>query len=111
MSRFLQKSPTEGGVNLSAPTGQEDADLRENFPALYEFLTVTRWEDGGERQVATLLVFVEDGSWRVCLNDREQARTAWSAGQSLWVAVQELECGLASGTQSWRRSSPPGKKR
>lgn len=101
--KFLRK-PTEEGVNLAAPKGQEDATLFSGMEALYEYLTCAEWEDGSLRESSTLLCFVEDGRWKVCLNDRAASRSCWASGDSLLGALASLDAALASGAPEWRRS-------
>jgi len=111
MSKFLRRPDPENEVNLSAPPGDVSLGLAADFPALYEYLTCCQWEDGEARVSATLLAFVESGSWRLCLNDRENSRSCWASGSSILEAARSLEGMLSSGCASWRSSNGPPRKR
>lgn len=75
------------------------------FEALFEYLSVDRYEDGSARAVATLLIFAEDGSWKACLNDRAEARSTWATGSSIEACLEALDVALKSGSADWRRSN------
>lgn len=77
------------------------------YPALWEYLSLERWEDGELRETSTLLLFVVEGRWRACLNDRAHGRSCWRSGDTLEALLVSLEDALASGLAEWRRSRPP----
>ena len=105
MGSILQR-PDLGGS--TSPQVVSDAKvLAESLPVLTAYLVDHEYADGSARQVATLLVFTEDGSWKVCLNDRSQGRSAWCSGPSVREALMSLERALTDGTASWRKSGTP----
>lgn len=73
-------------------------------PTLLEWLTATRYSDGSPRILPTLLIFSESMEWRVCLNDRDNCRSAWKSGRSPEEALAALERALSEGSVDWRRS-------
>lgn len=78
----------------------------DKYPALSEYLTTPVWEDGKARITATLLLFVEDGMVKICVNDRANERSLWRAGETVEDALRAIETGLAGGTTGWRRNVP-----
>ena len=99
--RFLkrvQESTEASRQQLS----HEWSTFRSRFPALAEYLEVDSWDDGKTRLTSTLLVFVEDGSVKGCLNDREADRALWVTAGSIQGVIEALEAALAAGTGDWR---------
>jgi len=78
-------------------------------PTLWAYLSDKRWEDGSARTTATMTMFVEDGQVKLCLNDRDGGRTAWSTSSSLEGAAYGLEDRLCKGTLDWRPAKQWGK--
>jgi hypothetical protein len=79
----------------------EDAVL---YPSLVEFLTRTEFEDGSARQTGTLMLFVEDGRLKVCLNDRAEGLVGFHSFQSLDTILGELEGCLDKDGVDWRKT-------
>lgn len=113
VSRFI-KPGQERRVAGTGEFAARDALLEEYFPALAEYLTATVLGEDRQRKTATLLLFCEDGLFKVCLNDRQEALSAWASGETAREAIEALEASLEAGEASWRRSagaSPPPRKR
>lgn len=94
-----------GGARQSGPD-----DLAGLYPTLWEYIASVRWEDGTARQPSSLLLFIEDGYAKLCLNDRELQRTGWATGASVAEAAEALEAALATGRIEWRKARPQGGK-
>jgi len=75
-------------------------------PALHEYLTLEKYPDGGQRQTATLLLFVEGTEWKGCLRDRDTSRTLWASAGSLLDVIETLELILQSDDAQWRKDKP-----
>jgi len=88
----------------------KDDDMEKKFPNLYAMLTDVTWEDGSQRRTSTLLFFVEDGTMKACLNDRDQGLTGWISADSLAGLLDALETALADDRLDWRRSDRTGGK-
>lgn len=80
------------------------ADFASAFPALHEYLTFTTYPDGGERQTSTLLFFLEEGLWKLCLCDRASDRTLWASGDAIEDCLLTVEGQLQEGRAAWRQS-------
>lgn len=101
-------SAASGPNALGASAGSDCATL---FPCLWEYVVSAQWEDGTPRVTASLLLFAEDGWFKLCLNDRACDRSAWASGVTPEAAFSSLEGQLAAGSVEWRRKAPGTKKR
>ena len=109
---FLNKL-TESPVGPTAPAVA--TGLMTSLPAVFEFLSSDRYPDGSPRERSTMTVFVEDGVVKVCLSDRDQARTLWRSARTLEDVLLALELSLQDASADWRRAGGaprkgPGKK-
>jgi len=91
------------------------AGVLANLPAVFEYLSGDRYPDGTPRERSTMTTFVEEGCVKVCMSDRDQARTLWRSGKSLEDVLLALEVALQDGSADWRRAGVgkgkgPGKK-
>lgn len=107
VAKFVQKVVAQAG-NGQRRAPMRDADFEKKYPALWEYLTVTKFDDGTERQTSTLLVFSDGDEFRGCLNDRQEERSCWAVGVSFMGLIVALEERLASGTAEWRTNNRPG---
>lgn len=105
MARFVKRAPggQAGGVVRDVP---DDPWMPVSLPAIWEYLTLDTHDDGKARQRSTLMVLVEDGTVKCCLNDRDQSRSMWVAGDTTEGALEALEAVLASGEGIWRKYQP-----
>ncbi len=75
--------------------------FRDLYPSLCEFLATPR-TSGQKSTTGTLTLFLEDGCFKLCLNDRPRSRSTFVSGQSLRLALQAADAGLASNRLNWR---------
>ena len=110
MAQFVKRAEQ---ARDAAKTGERasDAAFRARYPALYEWLSLDQYDDGQPRETATLLVFLDDGAFKVCLNDRDQGRSLWATGGSFDASLQALEAFLATGEGDWRSSGQGRQKK
>lgn len=71
-------------------------------PALCEFLTQTRWEDGTVRATGTFLMLAEDGVWKGSLHDRDAQRSCWLSGKTPTDLLSAVEKVCLTGEADWR---------
>lgn len=84
---------------------------QKNYPTLWEFMSQTTFEDGSERRLPTVTIFVGADGIQACLNDREQGLAAFVTGVTLDAVWAALEKGLREDQLDWRRSQQQyGKK-
>jgi hypothetical protein len=93
-----------GGLPAAA-----DPAWAKGIPLVLEYLTQTAWEDGKPREVATITIVAEGGSWRVCLNDRAMSRSCWISGETVHKALEALEKALQEDKAGWRATKPWGR--
>lgn len=104
--RMVRPRPAPGAGPTYAAT---DLVVSGFYPALVEYLT-RRVVDGQQIQTATLLLFAEEGSWKVCLNDRASELVAFRAGQTVQEALDSLEAALADNSLDWRGRRGSGRR-
>ena len=111
MAKFVKKAHL-AATKKAAAAKAEDKEFAGRWPALYEHLTLTVWEDGTPRRVSTVTAFTEGGSWKVLLSDKEAEMSAFVTGSSFYAVLDALEAGVVAGNLDWR-SWPwaKGKKR
>jgi len=102
--RNASKHPAERAGKVFP--GQVDA---KKYPALCEYLALTKWEDGKPRETSTLLIFVGDGGLVGGLNDRANGQTLWVTEDSIQGLLDGIEEHLREGTGVWRRNVQQGR--
>jgi hypothetical protein len=107
--RFL-KRVQESERSVESQLGAEWSLFKSRHPALAEYLEVDAWEDGRPRQTSTLLLFLEDGVVKACLNDRDADRALWVSGGSVAGVLESLEAALSGGTGEWRTRAVNGRR-
>jgi len=88
----------------------EDESFRAAYPAMAEFMMGDEGTPPEDGKTATLLLFVEEGLFKVCLNDRAQDVSGWASGATFDQVLASLESALQDGTLAWR-SRPTRRKR
>lgn len=86
----------------------EGGGFGKAYPGLWEFMTSARYADGSPRVPGTLTLFVDAGSVKGCLNDRDQSLTGWASATTVDGLLEALEAGLTGDSLDWR---PSGQKK
>lgn len=110
----MKKPVASGSGARASSAAQFMYDERVRFPTLVQYLNDTSWDDGAVRETSTLMLLVEDGFLKACLNDRAMGRSLWVAADGVDAALAALESHLAAGTGDWRVKkpfSPGGRKK
>jgi len=102
MSKFLKNVNAAPKVDKDSPTAATDKDFAKAHPALVEFMTLRKMDDGSPRQTSSLLIFCEDGVWKACLSERERELTLWAAGDTVAELLEAMEATLQSPAPQWR---------
>ena len=105
---IVRRSSGDGGKSVSSNETLTPSKLFASMPALWEFLTVERWEDEATRTTGTLLMFCEDGKVKLCLNDRDQDLVGFVTGSTLEEVLKVAEKSLVDDTVDWRKSRRQG---
>jgi len=83
----------------------------ESNPAVFEFLTAERWDDGTQRKCGTITLFWQEGRWKCWVNDKDSNRSACVTATSVEDLLTTVESGLMSGSLDWRQARPSGTRR
>lgn len=94
---------------VSAPAGGRaaaavpcDPESVQRYPALFEFLTMTAWEDGTKRKTGKLSISVVDARWVTCIVDNEHNRMGFLSGDTFDDLLATLERKLSTDMVEWR---------
>lgn len=104
------KKPVRASSEPTTRVPMPDEEFVLSYPVLTTFLCDSAYDDGSLRERSTLTVFVEDGSIKVALNDRAEARSLYVAAQTLPEALELLERGVNADQPPWRLW-PRGRKK
>lgn len=108
---FIHRSQADGSRPDQACDIVKEA-MRGTWPALAEYLFDDHWPEGGARVTSTVLVCVDEGRLKACINDRANERSAWVSGSSLIDLFTTLDAALATDSAAWRASGwRKGKKK
>jgi hypothetical protein len=97
----LSSSPERAGGSYAAT-----AEDLARWPAIVEFVSAAQWPDGTARAPGSLVMFVEDGRLKVCLNDKDQGAVCFVTARSLLELLDAVETILCNGKGDWRASKP-----
>lgn len=97
-------------VDAAVGAGPSGDALSKKLPFLWEFLTVTEYEDGSKRVLGTLIVFVDGPLVKAFINDRDQGLSACVSSSSLLGVLEATNGGLEADTLEWR-AADKGKRR
>jgi hypothetical protein len=97
------KKPTGSlpGVPARAFDVSTDEVLRD-LPSLASFLCDVTWEDGSDRVPGTVLLFVQDGRIKACLNDKASSRVCFLTAQTVLDVLHAADEAVDSGHADWR---------
>lgn len=85
---------------------QTSAELGKAFkarwPTVWRYMSDRAWEDGTDRQLATLLFVVDPDGLKGCLNDRSTGASLWVTGTDFNNVLDEMEAAVTSDAPRWR---------
>jgi len=96
------RKPTQAKATVPDKGSLDGCDMSKQYPTLFEMITETKWDSGEERRTTTLLIFLEDGLLKGCLNDRALKCSFFLAGDSLQGLLSGMEAALATDSAVWR---------
>jgi len=103
MSKFVRDR--RGTVMSPQPASTlAEYPMSKTHPALWEYLTLSSWEDGSPRQTATLSIFWGPNGLQAALNDRDASMVAFVTGDDPTALLASLEHGLQHDALDWRQS-------
>lgn len=80
-------------------------------PLTWAMLTDDLWDDGSQRDRATILILIDGGQVKLWLNDKALDRSCWVSGESVEDAFDSLEGALYAGSAGWRTTNPQKSKK
>lgn len=98
----LLRKPAARGKEVGIVDLTGGAGLKELYPALAEFLTLARWDDGAEREPGTVMVLCEAGKWKAWLHDRAGRRSGWVSADGPIELLDCVEGSLLADSIGWR---------
>lgn len=78
----------------------------KEVPAIHEWLTHTKYDDGSPRAPGSVTLFLGDTGPQGCVTDKDAGVIAFVSGASFGAVLEALESGLAEDRLDWRRSKP-----
>lgn len=113
MASFLKKALAAVKKNAAGVKGPDDKWL-EPFPALREFMTARKGEDGKERTPSPLSLSYDAGVFKGLLKEVDEGLMLWVSSGSYQGVLEALEGQLTSEAPDWRRdkwAKLPGAKK
>lgn len=92
----------EGVSGGPGAQGFSDQKFQEQWPILFELMSLEKDDEGKKRITSTLLLMVEDGQCKGCLRERNHDCTLWSSSSSILGVLTSLEEQLGSPPVPWR---------
>jgi hypothetical protein len=77
------------------------------YPHVWEFISLDKWEDGSPRIPGSITLFAEDGAWKACLNDKGMQLVAFVTARSAEGLFEAMQGALMTGLADWRKSKAP----
>jgi len=97
------KKPAQDAVLVNVQGSIVDVKFMKEFPLFFEHLTADRYESGEKRDRSTISLFIDDATFKCSLNDRQEQRTLYRAGNTVQEALLSLELALLEGSaDAWR---------
>jgi hypothetical protein len=108
MSYF--KKPSVGAPPTKGKKGEALVPDLIGAPTVALFLAADFWPDGEARERATLIVFVEDEAFKVCLSEKNLGATLWATSTTWEGLLEALEDRLTADAPDWRKAKKYSKK-
>lgn len=93
------------GTIPPAPTGFG------KLPALWEFLSVSFWDDGSPREPGTILVWFDGKGINGMLRDRDSKCVAFASAEDLAGILAAFDRGIRNGSLEWKPERAGRRKR
>lgn len=112
MGDFLKLPPSQTEQHATAQDLEASPFTRE-YPCLWEWMTLTRWDNGASRIPTSITLFLDDGRVKAAVSDKELGRVAFVSGWTVEDTLRAVEDGLLQQSLDWRKAQPPpgGKRR
>lgn len=112
LEEFEMKKLSRPDDAQKVPVIPNDDWLIANCPLLIDYLTNVKYDDGSVRELSTLNIFIQDGLFKVAVNDRDAEASLYASGETLQLALAAAESRLNANVPDWRFwKSKTGKKK
>lgn len=108
VARTMLTRPTAPESGAASSGGFPDQSFETDYPVLYSYLCDTCYSDGTARKTATITMFVDGGYLKACVNDRDNARTAFVTGGTLVELLDSMEGLLCDNKTVWKLGRDEG---
>jgi len=109
MSFFAK--PAGGASTKQAAGGKvDDPKARKEAPTTLCYMEEAAWPDGEVREPSTMILFIEEGQWKVCLSEKNTLKSLWATSKTFWGLLEALEARLTADAVDWRAQRAKGKK-
>lgn len=88
-----------------------DPQFEKRFPRVWEYLTLLHFDDGSARELSKLSIFVENGKFKVALNDAAEKASLYVSGDTVDGVLKALESTLGHDNPEWRAWNQNTKKK
>lgn len=107
---FIRRS-LERAKTTEIPTACGDAVFAKAYPAVLEFMSCTRMEDGSDRKGSTITIMFDRGQFRAFLNDRHTGYSLSVVSTSFSGLLKALEASVTSDDPDWRQIGQGGQRK
>jgi len=107
MAEFVRRVVAKGERRQTA-LDERGKDWMMAYPAIWEYMTLEEHEDGAARERSLLMILVEDGIVKGCVQDRDQGQSLWASGTGVPGVLEALDRHLQEGTGEWRQMRQQG---
>lgn len=104
---LLKRNRDVGGRGAAGVVAASPSPSMAELPTLWEFLTLEQWDDGAKRVTGSLLLFADDGSLKIMLNDRDSGKVAFRtlrSGECPFVAAEDALCDASTDWRGMRKA-------
>jgi hypothetical protein len=108
--KFIKQSLAKASTD-EIPMACGDHVFAKKCPALFEFVTCTKHEDGTDRKTSTITICYFDGAFKAFLNDRDSSMSTCVTASTLATLWDALESRITSAEPGWRPLGQPGQRR
>lgn len=110
MNTFFSRPKAASSPVGDRGNGGVDKDLEGSCPTLANYLGSDTWPDGEVRQRSSMVIFYEDGVYKMCLSERDTNMTLWAASKDLLGLFGAMEARLTEPVVDWRKQRQKGKR-
>lgn len=111
MAKFIRKAEDQV-KDKKAVAAVKDAEFSKRWPAIFELVTCSVFDDGKPRATSALYIFGEGGEVKGNITDRQLNEVCWATGAGFFDFLDTLEARIVGGDGVWvkKKAWTPGKR-